>query len=126
MTEETDPTAIQRALETYQTRLQVSIERTQCKLREFEQRYQVITAHFLDKMTAEDLEDGDIEYAEWAGEAKLLAGLEAECRALESVDVETIALSINPRFLEIIENSRARYKSEGGISSEEMRRRLGQ
>ena len=34
-------------------------------------------------MTAEDLAGGDLEYVEWAGEAKLLAGLEAELRELE-------------------------------------------
>ena len=45
--------------------------------------------------------------------------------ALENVDLETIALSTNPEFLTLIERSRARQKAEGGISSAEMRRRLG-
>ena len=36
-------------------------------------------------MTAEDLHGGDLEYMEWAGEAKLLEGLEAELRGLEHV-----------------------------------------
>ena len=40
-------------------------------------------------------------------------------------DEETVALANNPKFLEILERSRARYKAEGGISLEEMRRRLG-
>ena len=40
-------------------------------------------------------------------------------------DAEAISLSTNPRFLAIIERSRLRQKREGGISSEEMRRRLG-
>ena len=34
-------------------------------------------------MTAEDLEGGDLEYVEWAGEAKLLEGLKAELAELE-------------------------------------------
>ena len=34
-------------------------------------------------MTAEDLAGGDLEYVEWAGEARLLEGLEAELRGLE-------------------------------------------
>jgi hypothetical protein len=80
-----DSAVVQRALESYQARLQSSIERTQRRLQEFEQRYQVTTAHFLDEMTAEDLQGGDIEYIEWAGEAKLLAGLEAEYQALDHV-----------------------------------------
>jgi len=45
--------------------------------------------------------------------------------AIENADLETVALSNHPRFLALIERSRARQKSEGGISSEEMRRRLG-
>lgn len=45
--------------------------------------------------------------------------------AIENADLETVALSNHPRFLAVIERSRARQKSEGGISSGEMRRRLG-
>lgn len=44
---------------------------------------------------------------------------------LENVDMETISLSTNPKFIELIERSRAQRRSEGGISSIEMRRRLG-
>lgn len=45
--------------------------------------------------------------------------------SIENADWETVSLSTNPEFIELIEQSRAHYKSEGGISSEEMRRRLG-
>ena len=34
-------------------------------------------------MTAEDLEAGDLEYVDWAGEAKLLEGMEAELMELD-------------------------------------------
>jgi len=44
---------------------------------------------------------------------------------LRNVDAETVALSTNRQFLGIIEKSRARLKKQGGISSKEMRRRLG-
>lgn len=43
---------------------------------------------------------------------------------LENIDLETISLSTNPKFMELIERSRAR-RSKGGVSSAEMRRRLG-
>ena len=43
----------------------------------------------------------------------------------EETDLESVSLSTNPQFLELIERSRQRHKVEGGISSEEMRRRLG-
>ena len=74
---------ILQAIESYKARLRASIERTQRRLAEFEQLHGVETAHFLQEMTAEDLEGGDLEYVEWAGEAKLLEGLEAELLELE-------------------------------------------
>ena len=72
-----------QALEAYKVRLRASIARTKRRLATFETRYGVDTAHFLHEMTAEDLLGGDLEYVEWAGEAKLLEGLEAELRELE-------------------------------------------
>ena len=45
---------------------------------------------------------------------------------IENADVETVSLSTNQHFLDLIERSRARARKEGGISSQEMRRRLQQ
>ncbi len=45
--------------------------------------------------------------------------------SIKNVDLETTPLSTNPQFLALIERSRARQKAKGGISSDEMRRRLG-
>ena len=44
--------------------------------------------------------------------------------SLKNADWETLALSSDPKFAAIIERSRARHKSEGGVSAAEMRRRL--
>jgi hypothetical protein len=74
---------ILQAIEAYKARLRASIERSKRQLAQFEQRYGVDTIHFLREMAAEDLDGGDVEYVEWAGEAKLLAGLEAELTELE-------------------------------------------
>jgi antitoxin (DNA-binding transcriptional repressor) of toxin-antitoxin stability system len=41
-----------------------------------------------------------------------------------NVDLETISLSTNAAFIALIERSRARHRAEGGISSDEMRRRM--
>jgi antitoxin (DNA-binding transcriptional repressor) of toxin-antitoxin stability system len=41
---------------------------------------------------------------------------------IENADWETVRLSTDPRFLALIERSRARHKAEGGISGPEMRR----
>lgn len=43
---------------------------------------------------------------------------------LENTDLETVALSTDPEFLELIQNSRSRHARQGGLSSAEMRRRL--
>jgi PHD/YefM family antitoxin component YafN of YafNO toxin-antitoxin module len=45
--------------------------------------------------------------------------------SLEDTDLETVALSTNPDFLALIQESRARHQEEGGLSSAEVRRRLG-
>jgi len=44
---------------------------------------------------------------------------------IENADTETIALSENPQFLAIIERSRERQKREGGLTSDQVRERLG-
>ncbi|MCL4535526.1 MAG: hypothetical protein M1370_10260 [Bacteroidetes bacterium] len=44
---------------------------------------------------------------------------------IDNADLETVTLSTHPRFLALIERSRARHKAEGGVPGEEMRRRLG-
>lgn len=73
-----------QALDAYKARLRAGIERTKRRLSAFEARYGVDTACFLHEMTAEDLENGDLEYVEWAGEAKLLEGLETELMEIEN------------------------------------------
>ena len=73
------------ALDAYKSRLRAAIRRTRRSLGDFEQRYGVTTNVFLREMTAEDLHGGDLEYVEWAGEAKTLEGLETELRELEDV-----------------------------------------
>lgn len=75
--------SILQAVEAYKARLRAGIARTRQRLEQFEQRYGVNTAQFLKDMTAEDLQEGDLEYVEWAGEAKLLEGLKEELAALE-------------------------------------------
>ena len=76
------------ALDAYKARLRASIHRTRRNLKKFQQRYSVSTPVFLRDMVAEDLAGGDLEYVEWAGEAKLLEGLETELRELEDVYYE--------------------------------------
>lgn len=41
------------------------------------------------------------------------------------MDRETLSLSTNPDFIALLERSRARMKLEGGLTTDEVRRRLG-
>jgi antitoxin (DNA-binding transcriptional repressor) of toxin-antitoxin stability system len=43
---------------------------------------------------------------------------------IQNADMETVALSTNREFLDLIDRSRTRVRAEGGISSAEMRRRF--
>jgi antitoxin (DNA-binding transcriptional repressor) of toxin-antitoxin stability system len=49
----------------------------------------------------------------------------AALTTLENVDWETISLSTNPKFIELIERIRAQQMAEGGYSSEEVRDMFG-
>jgi hypothetical protein len=45
--------------------------------------------------------------------------------SLANTDMETILLCQNPQFIEIIEAGRASLKTEGALSPDEVRQRLG-
>ena len=68
------------------------------------------------------------EYARDVGEEPMILTVGgkpiAALVSVENADLETTALSTHPRFIALIERSRARQKAKGGISSAEMRRRL--
>ena len=44
--------------------------------------------------------------------------------SMRNADEETLALSLDRKFLAIIDRSRARIKKEGGVPASEIRRRL--
>ena len=45
--------------------------------------------------------------------------------AIEDADLETVSLSTDPRFIALIERSRALYKPGTGVPLEEIRRKYG-
>jgi hypothetical protein len=49
---------------------------------------------------------------------------QAKPRASEA-DPEDVAVGSSPAFLAVMERSEARYRAEGGLSTEEVRARLG-
>jgi prevent-host-death family protein len=69
------------------------------------------------------------EYAQAVDQETLILTMNGEPVAalisIHDVDLETIKLSTDPQFIALIEQSRTRQQHEGGVSSAEMRRRLG-
>jgi len=67
-------------------RIQLAIDMTQRKLFTFEAKYNVSSEHFFKKMAAEDLDGGDMEYVEWAGEYQILQRLEKQLKRLQGIE----------------------------------------
>ena len=69
------------------------------------------------------------DYAEAAGDEVVVVTRRgkpmAAVVALDDTDYESLSLSTNPRFIEVIARSRARLEKGGGISADEVRTRLG-
>jgi hypothetical protein len=68
------------------------------------------------------------DYAGHIGEGPVVVTSEGEPMAvllpIGDSGLESISLGTNQRFLELIDRSRSRARTEGGISSEDMRRRF--
>ena len=45
--------------------------------------------------------------------------------AVTGVDIEALSLSTNPDFIALVEKSRASYRTNGGVSLDEVRRKYG-
>ncbi|MCA9979858.1 MAG: hypothetical protein KDD89_03480 [Anaerolineales bacterium] len=73
-------------------RLALSLEAAQKRLAQFEARYGVTTAVFLADFVAEDLEGGDDEYIQWAGEAELYQRLEQKLSQLKGIEYGDFSL----------------------------------
>jgi len=79
----------------------------------------------LRKVEIADATEPLAQYAQAMADGPLVVTREGEPIAIvlsvENADLETVSLSNNPRFFEVIERSRARQKHEGGLSSAEVR-----
>ena len=76
---------VTEALETEKLRLDYSLKLAQKRLSRFEQKYNVDSGKFISEWTAEDLEDKDMEYVEWAGEYKLASLLTERLMTLTGI-----------------------------------------
>jgi len=66
-------------------RLQLALELARRRLEPFEEKYHVTSDKFIATMAAEDLQGGDDEYIQWAGEYKLMQRLEDKLKQLKEL-----------------------------------------
>lgn len=84
---------IQLAIENEISRLQLAIKLADKRLMPFEQKYGLSSETFIIEMVAEDLEGGDEEYIDWAGEFKLKERLYRKLKQLQSIAYVSTELS---------------------------------
>lgn len=80
--ERTD-TLLRAAIASQIERLQASAQTSRARLQAFQARY----GKELADVAAEDLDGGDVEYVEWAGEAEMLRRLEDDVRHLKEMEI---------------------------------------
>lgn len=78
---------VQSALDGQRRVIEGSIKRTRGYLQAFEEKYGFSTLELLRKESRGDLDDSNLEFIEWLGEARTLEHLEAELKLLEDIRI---------------------------------------
>ena len=79
-------TVLFEAVQAEQNRISYALQLGKKKIGFFEKKYNISSEIFLRDWTAENLEGKDIEYIEWAGEAKLHARLRERLAILKGIE----------------------------------------
>ncbi len=79
-------TVLSEAVQAEKNRIGYALQLGERKIEFFEKKYKVSSQVFLRDWTAENLEGKDIEYIEWAGEAKLHARLRERLTILKGIE----------------------------------------
>ncbi len=66
--------------------LKASINRTQIRISSFEQKYNMSSEQFVQKIR-EGMDDDNLDFVEWIGETKILKRLEEEYKELEGLQI---------------------------------------
>jgi|YNPNPStandDraft_1061719.scaffolds.fasta_scaffold07188_2 hypothetical protein len=74
-------------------RLELALQLARERLLPFERKYGVSSEYFITAMTAEDLQGGDEEYVQWAGEYQLMRRLEERLTNLREVQYSDSGVS---------------------------------
>lgn len=76
------------AIEHEKIRLELSLRTANRRLAPFEQKYHITSDEFYQTMAAEDLDGGDDEYIQWAGEYELRERLRERLEQLRGLQYE--------------------------------------
>ena len=82
---QTEIAPIERAINAELKRLEWSYEQTRLRLESFEQKYHCSSRNLVN-LAAEDLEGGDLEYVQWAGEYQFILELAAKIKCLKDIN----------------------------------------
>lgn len=86
-------------------RLEMALNLARTRLLPFESKYGVTSEHFIEHMSAEDLEGSDDEYVQWAGEYHLMQRLEEKLVRLQEVEYSDYQ-GADPRLVFRYDNAR--------------------
>ena len=78
---------VQSALDGQRRAIKGSIKRTRGNLLAFEEKYGFSTLDLLQKESQGNLNDSNLDFIEWLGEARTLEHLEAELKLLEDIRI---------------------------------------
>jgi len=79
-------TVLSEAVQAEKNRIGYALQLGEKKIQFFERKYKVSSREFLRDWTAENLEGKDLEYIEWAGEAKLHSRLRERLTILKGIE----------------------------------------
>jgi hypothetical protein len=79
-------TVLSEAVQAEKNRIGYALQLGEKKINFFERKYKVSSREFLRDWTAENLKGKDIEYIEWAGEAKLHSRLRERLAILKGIE----------------------------------------
>lgn len=76
---------VQTAIQEQIVKLELGLAMARKRLAPFEDKYGVTSEHFISDMAAEDLDGGDAEYVQWAGEYQLMQRLQDKLQRLRGI-----------------------------------------
>jgi len=77
---------IKRAIAAEIARIEKSLKFTKKRLSYFEDKYNQPSNQLKNRLRAEDMDGGDLEYLEWAGEYQLFLDLEEQIKVLKGLE----------------------------------------